>query len=137
MKRMKCLSVVLLISFLYCSTITAQTEKNVIISVINIPTKTGKILVATADRKFYSMADVTNSKVDIKLENIPNGKYKLDVFHDANNNWKLDKVDDVPSEYCATQDIEITDSTKNILVTLVNVKDKIEKNRKQLNNKQL
>ena len=43
-------------------------------------------------------------------------------------------VDNLPSEYCATIDVEVVDSTKNLTIPLINVKEQIEKNN---NNKQL
>ena len=42
------------------------------------------------------MTEVTGSQVEVKLENLPKEKYKIELFHDANDNWKLDTEDGTP-----------------------------------------
>lgn len=130
MKRIKSLAIVSMIFFLFNLTVMAQIGKDIIVNVAEVPTKTGKVLVAIENREYYGMAEATASLVKVRLKNIPNGKYKLNVFHDANSNWVLDRENNVPSEYCATQDIEVNDGTQNIFIKLVNVKEMVKTNNK-------
>lgn len=130
MKRIECLWIVSAVSFLCSHALMAQTEKDITVNVTNIPAKIGKVLVATEEGKYYGMAEVTGSQTEVKLKNLPNGKYKLYVFHDANSNWELDKEGNVPAEYCATQNIDVTDSTRNLSVALVNIRERTKKNGK-------
>lgn len=125
MKRIKCLLVVLTVSFISCSTLIAQNKEDVSVKVVNIPSKTGKILLALDQGNYYgyyAVVDVVDSQAEIKLVNIPNGKYKIYVFHDTNNNWILDENDKgIPVEYCAIQNIEIKEDVRKISVALENV----------------
>ena len=127
MKRIECLLLISAVSFFCCSALTAQTRKNVTVKVTNIPSQTGQVLVTTDYGKYYGMAEAAGSETEVTLENIPNGEDTLCVYHDANGNWQLDKNNGIPTEYCATQHIEVTDSTRNISVALVNVKDRVHK----------
>lgn len=128
MKRITSLAIAFAILFLFNLTLMAQTGKDITVTVADVPAKTGKVLVAIENREYYGMADAAASMVKVRLKNIPNGKYKLNVFHDANGNWILDRENNVPSEYCATQDIEVNDSTQSIFIKLVNVKEMIKPN---------
>lgn len=105
----------------------AQDGGQVIIRISNIPTAQGKVLLTTDSGKYYGMADATSSTVDIKLDNIPDGKYTVYVFHDANGNYTMDKEGEIPVEYCATEQIEINGNNRHFAITLVDVKEKINK----------
>ncbi len=73
------------------------------------------------------MSEVTDSTPEVKLEGIPNGKYTIHIFHDSNGNYVLDRdANDIPIEYCATREIEITDEYKTFQIQLFNIKDKID-----------
>ena len=126
MKRIEHLLMMLVVSFCCCSTLMGQTKKDFTVQVTNVPTKVGRILVATDDGKYYGMATATDSLVEVKLGSLPNGKYKINVFHDANDNWKLDMEDGIPLEYCASQIIEVTDSIRNVQIPLVDVRKKVK-----------
>lgn len=117
---------VMIFSLASTPAIFAQMGNPVTFKVTNIPTKQGKIMLATAGGKYYGMADATTaSTLEIKLDDIPYGEYTVYVFHDANNNYKLDKdADNVPVEYCATRKINITDRDRIFQIELVNIKDK-------------
>lgn len=134
MKQMMCLMIISFAAFLSNSKVLAQTERSIVFNVTNIPTIVGRILISADKGGYYGTTDIKTSQMNIELKNIPNGKYKFYVFHDANNNFKLDMVDNLPSEYCATIDVEVVDSTKILTIPLINVKEQIEKNN---NNKQL
>lgn len=82
-------------------------------------------MLTTEDGKHYGMTDAIASTAEIKLDGIPNGKYTIYVFHDTNNNYTLDRdADNTPLEYCATQQIEVSDRNKAFRVELIDVKDK-------------
>ena len=92
---------------------------------MNIPTKQGKVLLVTENGRYYGMVDATDSTVEIKLNDIPYGKYKVYVFHDANGNYQLDKAaDNTPIEYCATCEIDVTVDNQTFKIELVNVQEK-------------
>ena len=62
----------------------AQNGGPVIIRISNVPADQGKVLLATGDGKYYGMADATSTTVDIKLDNIPDGKYTVSLLSDKN-----------------------------------------------------
>lgn len=116
---------VMLFSMLGTLPIFAQVAKSVSFQVMNIPTKQGKVLLATENGRYYGMVDATDSTVEIKLNDIPYGKYKVYVFHDANGNYQLDKAaDNTPIEYCATCEIDVTVDNQTFKIELVNVQEK-------------
>ena len=78
---------VMLFSMLGTQPLFAHVAKSVSFQVMNIPTKQGKVLLTTEKGKHYGMIDATDSIVKIKLNDIPYGKYKVYVYHDANGNW--------------------------------------------------
>lgn len=47
------------------------------------------------------------------------------AFHDENDNKKLDEKDNIPVEYCAFSDYEISAGNNNISIELIYVPDKI------------
>ncbi len=116
---------VMLFSMLGTLPIFAQVAKSVSFQVMNIPTKQGKVLLVTENGRYYGMVDATDSTVEIKLNDIPYGKYKVYVFHDANGNYQLDKAaDNTPIEYCATCEIDVTVDNQTFKIELVNVQEK-------------
>lgn len=103
----------------------AQVAKSVSFQVMNIPTKQGKVLLITENGKYYGMADAADSTVKIKLNDIPYGRYKVYVYHDANGNYQLDKsADNTPIEYCATHEINVTADNQTFKIELVDVQKK-------------
>jgi uncharacterized protein (DUF2141 family) len=66
-----------------------NTNGNVVVMIYN---KDGSIPDKTFT-KYYrkKVVDVTNKRLLVTFENLPNGKYAVNVFHDENNNGKLDK----------------------------------------------
>ena len=100
----------------------AQTDECTKIKVTNIPATKGKILVQT-DKGQQAMADAKEKETIIDMEKLPIGKYKFNVIHDANNNWKLDMDEkNVPIESCASVEVEIKEDTRLITIELQNYK---------------
>lgn len=129
MKKKNYLAILSLAALLFSSNVLAQTVRSTIINISNIPTNTGKVLISSENRLFYNMVDATGSEVSIELKNLPNGKYKLNVFHDANNNWRLDMANNAPLEYCASVEVAVTDTTTQIPIRLVNVQEYLTSNK--------
>ena len=95
---------------------------------VDMRTKQGKVLLTTEKGKHYGMIDATDSIVKIKLNDIPYGKYKVYVYHDANGNWLLDKsADNTPVEYCATYEIDVTTDNQIFKIELVDIQKKKSK----------
>ena len=59
------------------------------------------------------------------LHDVPEGKGTIYAFHDENDNKKLDEKDNIPVEYCAFSDYEISAGNNNISIELIYVPDKI------------
>lgn len=86
-----------------CSTIMART---ILVKVSNIRGKNGNILVMAQqgkeDQPVYGMAKVEKGTLVITLENVEWDEFELSVFHDENENWKMDFSEDKkPVEGCA------------------------------------
>lgn len=124
MKRNLFLFVMMFVFMGYIS-LSAQTVNSVTFTVTNVPTPAGKVLLSDADGKYYGMADATGDSITICISNIPDGKYRFYVFHDANGNMKMDLENNIPTEYCATQDVEINTDTRTFVVSLENIKEKV------------
>ena len=104
----------------------AQSGNPVTFEVTNIPSEQGKVLLTTQNGEYYGIVDVTVPTTTIQLEGIPNGEYTVYVFHDANNNFTLDRDgEDIPVEYCATQQIEVTDARKTFQIKLENIRERM------------
>ena len=116
---------VMLFSMLGTQPLFAQVAKSVSFQIMNIPTKQGKVLLTTENGRYYGMVDATDSTVKIKLNDIPYGKYKVYVYHDANGNYQLDKTaDNTPIEYCATYEIDVTSDNQTFKIELVDIQKK-------------
>ena len=79
---------------------------------------------------YYGMKDVTSPTVEMKLDSVPNGKYTVYVFHDTNNNWQLDKEGEIPTEYCAIEQIEVQEDNRKFSIGLVDIRKQIQDKRK-------
>ena len=109
----------------WATEMVGQTIENIKIKVTNIPSSTGKILLLT-DKGQYGMADANDKGSTIEMKKLPIGNYKLNIIHDANNNWTLDMDENkVPIESCASVEIEITEETNEIIVELQDIKKRI------------
>ena len=100
----------------------AQTNECTKIKVTNIPASAGKVLLLT-DKGQQAMADAKEKETIIEMEKLPAGKYKFNVIHDANNNWKLDMTEkNIPIESCISMEVEIKEDTRLITIELQNYK---------------
>ena len=110
----------LLFSMLGTQSLFAQVADSVFFQIMNIPTKQGKVLLITENGKHYGMVDATDSIVKIKLNDLPYGRY--------NGNWQLDKsADNIPIEYCATHEIDVTADNRTFKIELVDIQKKKSK----------
>ena len=117
-------------SFIGIPAMFAQTSKSVIFEITNIPVIQGKVLLSIEKGLYYGMKDVTSSTVEMKLDSVPNGKYTVYVFHDTNNNWQLDKEGEIPTEYCAIEQIEVQEDNRKFSIGLVDIRKQIQEKRK-------
>lgn len=109
----KCIALVL---FSMCA-LGAMAQNDVTVKVVNIRSAQGKVMIAT-DKGQYNMVDAKGAEAVLELKGVPQGKYKLYVFHDENGNYELDRVGGVPQENCAVADLEVKADTKSIDVEL-------------------
>ena len=117
-------------SFIEIPAMFAQTSKSVTFEITNIPVIQGKVLLSIEKGLYYGMKDVTSSIVEMKLDSVPNGKYTVYVFHDTNNNWQLDKEGEIPTEYCAIEQIEVQEDNRKFSIGLVDIRKQIQDKRK-------
>lgn len=117
-------------SFIGIPAMFAQTSKSVTFEITNIPVIQGKVLLSIEKGLYYGMKDVTSSTVEMKLDSVPNGKYTVYVFHDTNNNWQLDKEGEIPTEYCAIEQIEVQEDNRKFSIGLVDIRKQIQEKRK-------
>lgn len=117
-------------SFIGIPAMFAQTSKSVTFEITNIPVIQGKVLLSIEKGLYYGMKDVTSSTVEMKLDSVPNGKYTVYVFHDTNNNWQLDKEGEIPTEYCAIEQIEVQEDSRKFSIGLVDIRKQIQDKRK-------
>ena len=117
-------------SFIGIPAMFAQTSKSVIFEITNIPVIQGKVLLSIEKGLYYGMKDITSSTVEMKLDSVPNGKYTVYVFHDTNNNWQLDKEGEIPTEYCAIEQIEVQEDNWKFSIGLVDIRKQIQDKRK-------
>jgi len=76
-------------------------QNTISVEVSNIPSAEGKVNIAVYDSettflKFEGVVKASSvqarkGKVNLKLEDLPEGEYALAIFHDKNGNDKLDK----------------------------------------------
>ena len=124
--RRNLLLFVMMFVFMGGIALSAQTVDSVTFTVTNVSTSTGKVLLSDGDGKYYGMADATGDSVAIRISDIPVGKYRFYVFHDANGNMKMDWEGNTPTEYCATQDVKITTDARAFVIRLEDIKEKIK-----------
>lgn len=107
-------------------TLTATAQIDLTVKVTNIRLLKGKVMIAT-DKGQYTMVDAKSAEVILELKGVPEGKCKLYVYHDENDNYQLDKENDVPLENCAIVNLDVKTDTKKIDVMLADVKKLMKK----------
>lgn len=66
------------------------------------------------------------SKIETIIKDVPDGKGTIYVFHDENGNGQLDEKDNIPMEYCAFGDYELSESNSKVDIELIYVPDKMK-----------
>ena len=93
MKRIIIMSILTMI--FTCSTMMAKT---ITVKVSNIRGEKGTILVMAQygkeSKPVYGMAKPDGETATIKLENVEWDEFDISVFHDENDNWKMDFTED-------------------------------------------
>lgn len=78
-----------------CSSVMAKT---IIVKVSNVRGEKGNILVMAQQGKdskpVYGMTKAENGTATVTLENVEWDQFDLSVFHDENDNWKMDFTED-------------------------------------------
>jgi|GEM_PF-980067 len=107
--------------FIICNGLGTEEIK---LTVNNIPNDKGTILIATKSGQ-WAKVKARKGKIETILHDVPEGKGTIYAFHDENDNKKLDEKDNIPVEYCAFSDYEISAGNNNISIELIYVPDKI------------
>lgn len=118
MKRIIITSILALI--FSCSSIMART---IIVKVSNIRGEKGNILVMAQQGKeskpVYGMAKAEKGTAVIKLENVEWDEFDLSVFHDENDNWKMDFSEDKkPAEGYAMKSCKLKQDEETVSLKL-------------------
>ena len=104
-------TIAMMVACFFTTSMAAQTDESIKINVTNIPSSTGKILLMT-DKGQQGMADAKEKETTIEMKSLPLGKYRFNVIHDVNENWKLDMDEkNIPAESCASVEIDIKKDT--------------------------
>lgn len=78
----------------YCSTAKAQ-EFTLVVDIINFKSNYGTAIVSLQDSNKIDIkktsVSIENHSAQATFANLPSGKYAVKVFHDENNNEKLDR----------------------------------------------
>ena len=88
------------------ATATASAQRDMQLTVSNIPNDKGQILVATKSGQWAKV-------------------------NDENGNGQLDDKDNIPMEYCAFGDYELSESNSKVDIELIYVPDKMKGNDRQ------
>ena len=117
-------TIAMMVACFFTTHMAAQTNESIKINVTNIPNATGKILLMT-DKGQQGMADTKEKETTIEMKRLPIGKYRFNVIHDTNGNWKLDMDEkNIPTESCASVEVDIKEDTNLITIELQDYKKK-------------
>ena len=128
MKKAILNSVMLAIALM--ATATASAQRDMQLTVSNIPTDKGQILIATKSGQ-WAKVKAEKGKIETTVKDVPYGKGKIYVFHDENGNGQLDEKDNIPMEYCAFGDYEMSENNSKVNIELIYVPDKMKGEVKQ------
>lgn len=128
MKKAILNSVMLAIALM--ATATASAQRDMQLTVSNIPNDKGQILIATKSGQ-WAKVKAEKGKIETTVKNVPDGKGKIYVFHDENDNGQLDEKDNIPMEYCAFGDYEMSENNSKVNIELIYVPDKMKGEVKQ------
>lgn len=128
MKKAILNSVMLAIALM--ATATASAQRDMQLTVSNIPNDKGQILIATKSGQ-WAKVKAEKGKIETTVKDVPDGKGKIYVFHDENGNGQLDEKDNIPMEYCAFGDYEMSENNSKVNIELIYVPDKMKGEVKQ------
>lgn len=128
MKKVILNSVILAIALMATATVSAQRDMQLTVS--NIPNDKGQILIATKSGQ-WAKVKAEKGKIETTVKDVPDGKGKIYVFHDENGNGQLDENDNIPMEYCAFGDYEMSENNSKVNIELIYVPDKMKGDVKQ------
>lgn len=77
------------------TTATASAQRDMQLTVSNIPNDKGQILVATKSGQ-WAKVKAEKGKIETIIKDVPDGKGTIYVFHDENGNGQLDEKDNIP-----------------------------------------
>lgn len=112
------------------TTATASAQRDMQLTISNIPNDKGQILIATKSGQ-WTKVKAEKGKIETTVKNVPDGKGKIYVFHDENDNGQLDEKDNIPMEYCAFGDYEMSENNSKVNIELIYVPDKMKGEVKQ------
>lgn len=128
MKKTIITTVLLQAALLLSATVSAQQEMK--LTVNNIPNDKGTILIATKSGQ-WAKVKAKKGKIETIIRNVPEGKGTIYVFHDENNNKVLDKNNNIPIEYCAFSDYDISEKNNCVSINLIYVPDMIKEKQQE------
>lgn len=128
MKKAILNSVMLAIALMATATVSAQRDMQLTVS--NIPNDKGQILIATKSGQ-WAKVKAEKGKIETTVKDVPDGKGKIYVFHDVNGNGQLDEKDNIPMEYCAFGDYEMSENNSKVNIELIYVPDNMKGEVKQ------
>lgn len=128
MKKTIITTVLLQAALLLSATVSAQQEMK--LTVNNIPNDKGTILIATKSGQ-WAKVKAKKGKIETIIRNVPEGKGTIYVFHDENNNKELDKNNNIPIEYCAFSDYDISEKNNCVSINLIYVSDMIKEKQQE------
>lgn len=128
MKKTIITTVLLQAALLLSATVSAQQEMK--LTVNNIPNDKGTILIATKSGQ-WAKVKAKKGKIETIIRNVPEGKGTIYVFHDENNNKELDKNNNIPIEYCAFSDYDISEKNNCVSINLIYVPDMIKEKQQE------
>lgn len=107
------------------ATANASAQRDIHLTVSNVPNDNGQILVATKSGQ-WAKVKAEKGKIETVIKDVPDGKGTIYAFHDENDNGQLDEKDNIPIEYCAFGDYELSESNSNVNIELIYVPDKMK-----------
>lgn len=128
MKKTIITTVLLQAALMLSVTVSAQQEMK--LTVTNIPNDKGTILIATKSGQ-WAKVKAKKGKIETIIRNVPEGKGTIYVFHDENNNKELDKNNNIPIEYCAFSDYDISEKNNSVSINLIYVPDMIKEKQEE------
>lgn len=128
MKKTIITTVLLQAALLLSATVSAQQEMK--LTVNNIPNDKGTILIATKSGQ-WAKVKAKKGKIETIIRNVPEGEGTIYVFHDENDNKELDKNNNIPIEYCAFSDYDISAKNNCVSINLIYVPDIIKEKQEE------